>query len=45
MSPKADPAKTAAHHTPDFVLDEAGMQTGIRAFCYLVLDYMKSNKK
>lgn len=44
MSPKADPTKTAAHHTPDFVLDEEGMRTGIKAFCYLVLDYMKQNK-
>lgn len=45
MSPTADPIKTAAHHTPDFVIDEAGMQTGIKAFCYLVLDYLKSTKK
>lgn len=42
MSPKQNPAATAAHHTPDFVIDEAGMQTGIKAFCYLVLDYLKA---
>lgn len=36
-----DPKQTAAHHTPDFFIDESGMKTGIKAFCYLVLDYMK----
>ncbi len=29
----------AAHHTPDFYIDESGMTLGVRAFCYLVLDY------
>jgi amidohydrolase len=37
-----DPKETAAHHTPDFYLDESGMKTGIKAFCFLVLDYMKA---
>ena len=36
-----DPKTTAAHHTPDFFIDENGMKTGIKAFCYLVTDYMK----
>lgn len=36
-----DPKETAAHHTPDFYVDETGMKTGIKAFCFLVLDYMK----
>ena len=45
MPPNTDPATTAAHHTPDFYIDESGMKTGIKAFCYLVLDYMKQNKK
>jgi amidohydrolase len=45
-----DPKETAAHHTPDFYVDESGMKTGIKAFCFLVLDYMtaaqnKSNNK
>ena len=41
MTPGADPKQTAAHHTPDFFVDENGMKTGIKAFCFLVLDYMK----
>jgi len=45
MSTNADPAKTAAHHTPDFFIDEGGMETGIKAFCFLVMDYLKANKK
>jgi len=43
MPPSADPLKTAPHHTPEFHIDEAGMKTGIRAFCFLVTDYMKAN--
>jgi amidohydrolase len=41
MTPGTDPKQTAAHHTPDFYIDESGMKTGIKAFCFLVLDYMK----
>jgi metal-dependent amidase/aminoacylase/carboxypeptidase family protein len=41
MPPGKDPKETAAHHTPDFYIDESGMKTGIKAFCFLVLDYMK----
>lgn len=40
-SPKGKDPKTAPpHHTADFFVDEAGMKTGIRAFCSLVIDYM-----
>lgn len=35
-----DPKKAPPHHTPDFMIDESGMKTGIKAFCYLVIDYM-----
>jgi amidohydrolase len=35
-----DPAKAPPHHTADFFVDEAGMKTGIKAFCHLVIDYM-----
>lgn len=39
--PKGKDPKTAPpHHTADFFVDEAGMKTGIRAFCSLVIDYM-----
>jgi len=44
MRKDADPAKTAAHHTPDFVIDESGMKPGIKAFCNLVIDYMNLSK-
>jgi amidohydrolase len=45
MAAGKDPATTAAHHTPDFYIDESGMKTGIKAFCFMVLDYMNANKK
>ena len=38
-----DPKATPSHHTPDFYIDESGMQTGIKAFLYLVTDYMKTS--
>ena len=31
--------EVAAHHTPDFFIDESGLTLGVRSFCYLVLDY------
>ncbi len=37
-----DPAKAPPHHTADFFIDEAGMKTGIKAFCNLVIDYMNT---
>ncbi|HEY0751763.1 MAG TPA: M20/M25/M40 family metallo-hydrolase, partial [Chitinophagaceae bacterium] len=45
MPPAQDPKKAPGHHTPDFYIDEAGMQTGIKAFIYLVMDYMNMHKK
>lgn len=35
-----DPAKAPPHHTAEFFVDSAGMKTGIKAFCQLVMDYM-----
>jgi amidohydrolase len=39
-----DPAESEANHSPRFVLDESALKTGIRAFCYLVLEYAKHHK-
>lgn len=39
--PKGKDPKTAPpHHTADFYVDDSGMNTGVRAFCSLVIDYM-----
>jgi len=35
--------EAAAHHTPDFFIDESGMKLGIEAMLALTLDYMSSN--
>ena len=32
--------ESAAHHTPDFFIDESGMKLGVRTMCNLVIDYM-----
>jgi amidohydrolase len=40
MPKGSDPQKAPPHHTPDFYIDEAGMKTGIQAFCQLVTDYL-----
>ena len=31
------------HHTPDFYIDESGMETGVKAMTLLTLDYMNIN--
>ncbi|MGH2566883.1 MAG: amidohydrolase [Bacteroidota bacterium] len=35
----------AAHHTPDFFIDESGLTLGVRAICNLVVDYMAQSGK
>jgi amidohydrolase len=40
MPPDQDPGKVPAHHTPDFMIDERGMLTGLRAMLNVTLDYM-----
>jgi amidohydrolase len=42
--PDVDPSKAPSHHTPDFMLDEQVMATGVRAMLNLTLDYMYINK-
>jgi amidohydrolase len=39
-----DPATAAGHHTPDFYLDDSGLDLGVRAFCYIVLDYFNGKE-
>jgi amidohydrolase len=40
--PDVDPAKAPSHHTPDFMIDERGMLTGLKAMLQLTLDYAES---
>ncbi len=40
MPPDQDPNKVPAHHTPDFMIDERGFITGLRAMLDVTLDYM-----
>lgn len=40
MMPDQDPNTVPAHHTPDFMIDERGMLTGLRAMLNVTLDYM-----
>lgn len=37
-----DPKKAPPHHTAEFFVDDAGMKTGIKTFCHLVIDYMNT---
>ena len=43
--PEIDPAKAASHHTPDFMIDERCMLTGLKAMLQITLDYMYTPKK
>lgn len=43
--PETDPAKAASHHTPDFMMDERSMLTGLKAMLQLTFDYMYTPKK
>ncbi|WP_158825586.1 amidohydrolase [Mucilaginibacter lacusdianchii] len=45
MPKGADVSKTAAHHTPDFYIDESGFSLGVKALCDLTLDYMAGKGK
>ncbi|MFT6203998.1 MAG: amidohydrolase [Spirosomataceae bacterium] len=38
------PEDVAAHHTPDFYLNESGFHVGVKALSYLVVDYFEMNK-
>ena len=43
--PEVDASKAPSHHTPDFMLDERGMLTGVKAMLQVTLDYMNAPKK
>ncbi|MBC8111221.1 MAG: amidohydrolase [Verrucomicrobia bacterium] len=39
-----DPQETAAHHTPDFFIDESGLKLGVKTYCMLALDYLEMKR-
>jgi metal-dependent amidase/aminoacylase/carboxypeptidase family protein len=39
-----DPQETAAHHIPDFFINESGMKLGVKTYCMLALDYLEMKK-
>jgi amidohydrolase len=43
--PETDPANAPSHHTPDFMMDERGMLTGLKSMVNVTLDYMFMLKK
>jgi amidohydrolase len=38
--PDKDPSKVASHHTPDFIMDERAILTGMKGMLNVTLDYM-----
>jgi len=34
-------SETAPHHTPDFYIDDSGLEVGVKALCHLTIDYMR----
>jgi len=45
MMPNRDPNVVPSHHTPDFMIDELGMLTGLKAMLNVTLDYMHLTKR
>ena len=45
MMANQDPNIVPSHHTPDFMIDELGMRTGLRAMLNVTLDYMHMTKR
>ena len=41
MPKGADKSKAPPHHTPDFYIDDSGLDMGVKGFCHLVFDYAK----
>jgi amidohydrolase len=40
-----DAKKAPPHHTPDFYIDDSRLDTGVKAFCNMVIDYPKKSTK
>ena len=40
MDPGKAPEEVAAHHTPDFYIDESGLRTGVELYVNLAVDYL-----
>ena len=45
MSKGKDPKTVGDHHTPQFLMDDAGFKTGVNALSNLVFDYMELHDK
>lgn len=45
LPPGQDPSKAPSHHTPDFMIDEKGFITGIKAMLNVTADYMFAGQK
>jgi amidohydrolase len=41
MPKGTDPKQAAAHHTPDFYIDDSRLDVGVKAFCNIVFDFVK----
>jgi amidohydrolase len=44
-NPSTSSAEAPPHHTPEFKVEDSGMQLGVRTLCYLTLDYMAGTGK
>ncbi len=40
-----DPAKAPPHHTPDFYIDDSGLDVGVKAFCNMLFDFARLKSK
>ena len=41
VSRRVNPCRSPSHHTPEFVINDAGMIHGVKAMVQLTLDYLK----
>jgi amidohydrolase len=42
MPKENDRKKAPPHHTADFIVDDSGMKTGVKAFCNIVFDFLNA---